>query len=114
MQTTDIAQIAAKLSEIDRERLSDLIAGYEQVRPYREPHEGDRFGVAPIDCGGTDGSDHSYRFSKLVKLGLAETRKRGLGWGQKASKRCRGSNVYRPTPLGQQVRALLQETPNDA
>lgn len=31
--------------------------------------------VRPMDCGGRDGSDHSYRLRKLANLDLAERRK---------------------------------------
>lgn len=93
-------EIWDKLGEVDRERLGDLIGGYDQRA--RFGWNGDRDGVAPIDCGGMNGSDHSYRFSKLARLGLAEHRKRGCDWGH-APKRRRGSKVYRPTDLGRAV-----------
>lgn len=104
----DVAAIAGRLSEVDCERLFDLIAGYEHCAQFRKDREGDRYGVAPIDCGGTDSSDHSYRFTKLVRLGLAEHRKRGCDWGQ-SPRRVRGSKVYRPTPRGLALRNHLME-----
>lgn len=46
--------------------------------------------VRPLDCGGTNGSDHSYRLSKLARMGLAEQRQRSSwGTGQRGSKRYR-------------------------
>lgn len=84
--------------------LDELTTSYDQacrVDPsYRER------GLAPLDFGGTNGSDHSYRATKLVKLGLAEHRKRGLGWGSAPTRGYRGSKLYRPTEAG---RAMLQE-----
>lgn len=89
---------AHNLTARDIERLGDLIAGYDQARKY----DGNERGVAPIDCGGMDGTDHSYRFSKLAKLGLAEQRYRGLGWNERPRKSAimRGSKLYRPTEAG--------------
>lgn len=55
--------------------------------------------VQPLDCGGSNGSDHSYRLSKLAKAGLAEQRQRGGG--------CRGSKSYRINDAG---RAALAKT----
>jgi len=52
--------------------------------------------VRPLDCGGYNGSDHSYRLAKLARLGLAEQRQRS-SWGTGA----RGSKRYRITPAGQ-------------
>jgi hypothetical protein len=103
-----VEEIAAGLGDVDREFLADLIFGYRQTLPYRAPPYD---GAAPIDCGGTNCSDHSYRFTKLVKLGLAEHRKRGLPWGSAPTNR-RGSKVYRPTPLGLAVRALIESQPH--
>ena len=48
----------------------------------------------PMDCGGFNGSDHSYRLSKLASRGLAEQKQRG-GWS-------RGSKSYRITEAGRQ------------
>lgn len=48
--------------------------------------------VTPLDCGGFNGSDHSYRLSKLAQLGFAEQKRRG-GWS-------RGSKCYRITDVG--------------
>lgn len=58
--------------------------------------------VRPLDCGGTNGSDHSWRLSKLVRLGLAEDRQRSIS-GR------RGSKVYRITEPG---RNTLSHTTN--
>ena len=48
--------------------------------------------VRPLDCGGSDSSDHSYRLTKLAKRGLAEVAVRSSG--------VRGSKVYRITDAG--------------
>jgi hypothetical protein len=57
--------------------------------------------VQPLDCGGYNGSDHSYRLSKLAKLGLADQRRRG-GWS-------RGSKSYRISDAGRaRLAALLR------
>lgn len=47
----------------------------------------------PLDCGGSNGSDHSYRLSKLAKVGAAEAKQR-MPWAG------RGSKVYRITDAG--------------
>lgn len=52
--------------------------------------------VQPMDCGGMDGSDHSYRLSKLSRTPYAEARQRGG--------HSRGSKSYRITSEG---RAML-------
>ena len=108
----DAEEVARRLSERDREMLADLIWSYDQhARIGWQPKmsgDGVWDGVAPIDCGGTDGSDHSYRLSKLCKLGLAEARKGASEWG-KFSTRYKGSKKYRPTPLGLAVRQHLRE-----
>lgn len=95
-----------RMNEIDFERLGDLIAGYDQrarVGGFEPKQDGSGFydGVTPQDCGGFNGSDHSYRLTKLVKLGLAEHRK-GPTWG-KASTRYKGAKKYRPSDLGRLV-----------
>lgn len=86
----------------DLEVLADLIGAYDSKAKWAdEVNEG----VAPLDCGGMDGSDHSYRLSKLAKHGLAEQRYRGLGWGERPRRSIwRGSKLYRPTAAG---RALI-------
>jgi hypothetical protein len=59
---------------------------------------GDERWLRPMDIGGVDGSDESYRMAKLARLGLAERARRNsianeLGGG-------RGSYVYRLTGAG--------------
>lgn len=76
-----------ELTERDREVLVDLDVA---CRNYQ--HEIGQDWVQPLDCGGSNGSDHSYRLSKLAKMGLAEQKRRG-GWS-------RGSKKYRITPAG--------------
>lgn len=91
------------LSECDAEMLNELIWVYDQKYQVHERVGEDAehlewLGVTPMECGGMNGSDHSYRLTKLVKLGLAEHRK-GLKWGE-ASTQFRGSKKYRPTAAG--------------
>lgn len=57
----------------------------------------------PLDCGGTDGSDHSYRLSRLAKKGLAESRARN-SWAVN-----RGSKEYRITEAGRQFLSFIQQ-----
>jgi len=83
----------AKLTQRDFEILDDLCVACDN-----HLHIGLDDWVQPIDCGGTNGSDHSYRLSKLAKTPLAETKRRG-GW-------TRGSKSYRITEVG---RAALAE-----
>lgn len=40
----------------------------------------------PLDCGATDGSDHSYRLAKLVRRGMAEAKQRSALRGRRGSK----------------------------
>lgn len=56
--------------------------------------------VRPLDCGGSNGSDHSYRLSKLAKAGLAESRVRSSGQ--------RGSKRYTITEKGRSTLRCLQ------
>jgi hypothetical protein len=88
-----------KFTERDREVLGDLVFAYDQhcrINPaYAER------GLSPLDCGGSNGSDHSYRLTKLVRLGYAEHRK-FAEWG-KASTKFRGSKKYRPTIAGREA-----------
>lgn len=71
------------LTDRDREVLAELEAAYRN-----HVSVGLSGWVQPMDCGGCDCSDHSYRLNKLVRMGYAESRKRG-GWG------IRGSKSYR-------------------
>lgn len=48
----------------------------------------------PLDIGGHDGSDHSYRLTRLVHAGLADQRQRGALVGS------RGSKSYRINDAG--------------
>ena len=82
-----------KLTERDYEVLGELDAA---CRNYLAVTGSDW--VQPLDCGGSNGSDHSYRLSKLATAGLAESKRRG-GWS-------RGSKSYRITPGG---RAALEQ-----
>jgi hypothetical protein len=60
--------------------------------------------ATPLNCGRRDSSDHSYRLSKLVKLGLAESQQRSA-WACS-----RGSKEYRLSTAG---RALWERIKND-
>ncbi len=106
---TDAAEIAARLTEIDAERLADLVAAYDTLVTMTFFGDQDLYGVAPIDCGGTNGSDHSYRLTKLARMGLADHRKRGYDWGKAPTRGYRGSKIYRPTALGRAVLTAYHE-----
>lgn len=51
--------------------------------------------VRPLDCGGSNGSDHSYRLSKLARFQLAEAKVRSRG--------ARGSKLYRINASGRSL-----------
>lgn len=84
-----------RMTERDIEVLGDLRAAVDNC-------EGIGAGswVRPLDCGGSNGSDHSYRLSKLSKAGLAESRVRS----------CleRGSKLYTITEKGRASLRCLQ------
>lgn len=68
----------------------------------------------PMDIGGSDTSNHSYRLTRLVHAGLAEQRQRGTISGGR-----RGSKLYRINAEGRRVAARRQGahegmTENDA
>jgi hypothetical protein len=86
------------LTERDLETLDDLISGYDQSLKYAD--ETERYGIAPLDFGGSNGSHHSSTATKLAKHGLVDQRKRGAPWGDNRSTGYRGSKVYRPTEAG--------------
>lgn len=97
-----------KLNERDREVLGELDAA---CRNYLETTGKDW--VQPMDCGGSDSTDHSYRLSKLVRLGLAQSKQRhgpepaeGESEGRRLF-RGRGSKSYRITEAG---RKALEDT----
>lgn len=78
----------SRLGERDREILGDLeFANRNRADAGMSPW------ARPLDCGGSNGSDHSYRLSKLVRLGLAESKQRSA-WMS------RGSKVYQITDAG--------------
>jgi predicted transcriptional regulator len=71
-----------KLSDTEREVWDDLVAWTYN------------FGWArPMDVGGRDASDHSRVLAKLVKLGLAERKRRPSIMNSLGSRR--GSYLYR-------------------
>ena len=77
----------ADLTARDLEVLDDLRVACDNYQRV----EGHQW-VRPLDCGGTNGSDHSYRLSKLARAGYAEQKRRG-GFS-------RGSKIYRITDVG--------------
>lgn len=83
------------LTERDIEVLGDLEAA---VRNYQNVGIGSY--VRPLDCGGGNGSDHSYRLSKLARLGYAKDKQRGLPEGKKLARGYRGSKEYTITEEG--------------
>lgn len=84
-----------KPTERDLDVLGDLAAA---VRNYRDINAGEW--VRPMDCGGTDGSSHSYRLGRLAKMGLAKRKKLISG--------TRGSCKYTITPEGIKALADLE------
>lgn len=102
--------MSAPLTERDLEVLEALVHvcdahlpnnvfGYQSPCP--QTTRGD--GASPLDCGGSNGSDHSYRLTKLARLGYAEHRQRGKPWGDVATRDARRSKVYRPTDQGREA-----------
>lgn len=94
-----------KLTERDLEVLSDLEAANRQLKPFGSEW------ATPLHCGGSNGSDHSYRLSKLARLGFAQSKQRGGadpedGTNGKRILASRGSKCYRITDAG---RAALAE-----
>lgn len=83
-----------KPTDRDFEILKELVAMCERGYGHRGGE-----GCTPLDVGGSNGSDHSYRLSKLARLGFAEEKKLGFDWGQ-SPKNQRGSKVYRHTAAG--------------
>jgi hypothetical protein len=82
-----------RMSERDMEILAALRAACDN-------HEriGHMDGWAkPLDCGGWNGSDHSYRLGKLVKSGYAEVNRKPMNPNARPGKR------YRVTPAGQKA-----------
>lgn len=84
------------LTERDIDTLGELevaTRNHLQVIPEREGW------VMPMDCGGMNGSHHSYTLHKLAKRGLCDRKKYG-------GKRVKGSCRYRINDVG---RALLEK-----
>jgi hypothetical protein len=82
----------AKLTERDLEVLEYLHCACNDLKKSRG--DGSEW-VTPMYCGGHDGSDHSYRLTKLAKYGYAEEKPR--------SRSSRGSKLYRITDLGRET-----------
>lgn len=85
----------SNLNERDMEVLSEL----EAANRNHEKHDYLGGWARPLDCGGSNGSDHSYRLTKLVKVGAAEQKQR-MPWAG------RGSKVYRITEAGKTLLAI--------
>lgn len=83
---------AVVLVDRDIEMLREFDAVCRQKQEY---HPGRRIWATPLDCGGHDGSDHSYRLAKLVRAGMAESRQRCGGMAGS-----RGSKEYAMTEDG--------------
>lgn len=74
----DVAQLKPiskdKLVARDIEILDDLRAAVDNY-----VRIGAGVFVQPLDCGGSNNSDHSYRLAKLCRAGLARRERRGVG-----------------------------------
>lgn len=81
------------LTERDMEILGDLRFGTDQSIRF-EMFDGGY--CRPLDCGGSNSSDHSYRLAKLTRAGLAERRRRSI-FGS------RGAWLYRITEAGRKA-----------
>ena len=86
------------LAARDREILLELDAAYRNLKSL-----GLQGWCRPMDVGGVNGSDHSYRLTKLARLGFAEQQQRG-------PQMSRGSKCYRITEAG---RLALQSEERD-
>lgn len=89
-------------AERDLEVLGELDAALRNFAGIGQP---ERY-ATPLDCGGTNGSDHSYRLNKLARLGLVEVQRRGG--------HSRGSKWYRLTDAGRAALTMTEITDNDA
>lgn len=87
----------ANLTDCDFEILAELIYCCDESRYGGNRGTGQ---AAPLDCGGSNGSDHSYRLTKMSRLGYAEHKQLGaVEWGDVTTRNARGSKVYRPTDM---------------
>jgi len=97
-----------KLTARDLEVLTELEAANRHLAQYG------RYWATPLDCGGSNGSDHSYRLSKMSDLGLVQSKQRHgevplEGENGKKRWRGRGSKEYRITEAGRQAPASPAE-----
>jgi hypothetical protein len=90
------------LTERDLEVLRELVYACDESEGGRNRE----WGVAPLALGGTGHSGHSYRLTKLARLGYAEHRQRGKDWGDVTTNDARGSKRYRPTDKGRNAAML--------
>lgn len=88
-----------KPTERDIDVLGDLEAAVRNMRDLQEQGLKVSEWVRPMDCGGANGSDHSYRLGRLAKMGLAE-RKKIYGISSDGS---RGCYKYTITAEGQKI-----------
>ena len=90
------------LAARDREILLELDAAYRNLTSL-----GLQGWCRPMDVGGvSSSSDHSYRLTKLARLGLAEHK-------QRSPQMVRGSKYYRITEAGRRALQSEEGTPND-
>lgn len=78
------------LTERDIDTLGDLRAATDNFIRLDNYRDG---WVMPMDCGGSNGSHHSYTLHKLAKRGLCERKKYGTHFGK-------GSCRYRINQAG--------------
>lgn len=69
---------------------------FEVLNELRAFHDQGGEWARPLDCGGHDGSDHSYRLNKAVEACLVEVRQRSAHYS-------RGSKEYRLTDQGRKA-----------
>lgn len=83
------------LTERDMETLGELIAATDNFLSLN--HKGGW--VMPLDCGGSNGSHHSYTLAKLAKRGFCDRKKYG-------GPRDKGSCRYKANEAGREVDRL--------
>jgi hypothetical protein len=87
-----LMRLAERLTERDIEIAAELIAAADEAVRFQSQGYAMRDWFRPLDIGGYNGSDHSYRLSKLEKSGLVVAR-------QRMAHMSRGSKEYRPTEV---------------
>ena len=89
------------LTQRDIETLKELRAASDNALEYPRRNINKQGWVQPMDCGGFNGSHHSYTLAKLAKHGVAERHKFG-------TKRDKGSCLYRINQAGRSYLAKLK------